>query len=165
MFDLGGSTSAHGLVDCVVFGVYGKEGGVMFGSGGEDEFAGGDEAFLIGEADGLARTDCGVGGFEAGDSDDGGDNEVNFRESCDAHGAGRAVDDFDAGDSGVEEARGEMGGELLGGERDDAGAPAFALGEGGIDVTPGGERDDLIAIREAFADGEGAVADGAGRAE
>jgi len=36
----------------------------MFGGGGEDEFAGGDEALLVGETDGLAGADGGVGSFE-----------------------------------------------------------------------------------------------------
>ena len=53
----------------------------------------------------------------------------------------------------------------FGGEGDDLGAPAEALGEGGVDVAAGGEGDDLVAVGEGLADGEGAVADGAGGAE
>ncbi len=58
-----------------------------------------------------------------------------------------------------------VGGQLFGGEGDDFGAPAEALGEGDVDVAAGGERDDLVAVGEGLADGEGAVADGAGGAE
>ena len=99
LFYFGGGSSTHGLVDGVVFGVDGEEGDVVFAGGGEDEFAGGYEALLVGEADGLSGADCGVGGFEAGYSDDGGDYEVDFGEGGDVDGAGGAVDDFDAGDA------------------------------------------------------------------
>jgi len=43
--------------------------------------------------------------------------------------------------------------------------PAEALVEGDVDVAAGGEGDDLVAVGKGLADGEGAVADGAGRAE
>ena len=62
---------------------------------GGDEVAGGDHAFLVGEADGLAGLDGLVGGFESGDADDGADHEVGVRMRRDFHGAGRAVEDFD----------------------------------------------------------------------
>ena len=100
LLDFGGFAAAHALVDGVVLGVDGEEGDVVLAGGVEDEFAGGDEAFLVGEADGLAGADGGVGGFEAGDADDGGDDEVDFGQGGDADGAGGAVDDFDVGDAG-----------------------------------------------------------------
>ena len=78
-----GRSAAHALVDGVVFGVDGEEGYVVFLCGGDDELAGGYEALLVGEADGFAGADCGVGGFEAGYSDDGGDDEVDFGEGRD----------------------------------------------------------------------------------
>jgi hypothetical protein len=65
-------------VDGVVLGVDGEEGYVMFSGGGDDELAGGYEAFFVGQADGFAGTDRGVGGFEAGYSYDGGDDEVDL---------------------------------------------------------------------------------------
>ena len=43
--------------------------------------------------------------------------------------------------------------------------PAEALVKGGVDVAASGEGDDLIAVGEGLADGEGRVADGAGGAE
>ena len=49
-----------------------------------------------------------------------------------------------------------VAGELFGGDGDDFGMPAEALGEGGVDVAAGGEGDDLIAVGEGLADGEGA---------
>ena len=54
---------------------------------------------------------------------------------------------------------------MLGRKGDNFGAPAEALREGCVDVGAGGEGDDLIAVREGFADGESAVADGTARAK
>ena len=153
------------LVDGVVLGVDGEQGYVVFLRGGDDEFAGGDEALLVGEADGFAGADGGVGGFESGDADDGGDDEVDFGKRGDVDGSGGAVDDFDAGDACGLEAGLELGGEFFGGDGDDFRTPADALVEGGVEVLACGEGDDLIAVGEGFADGEGAVADGAGGAE
>ena len=59
----------------------------------------------------------------------------------------------------------QRGGQFLGREGDDSGTPADALLEGDVDVAAGCEGDDLIAVGEGLADGEGAVADGAGGAE
>ena len=99
MFDLGCGAAAHALVDGVVLGVDGEEGYVVFFSSGEDKFAGGYEALLVGEADGLAGADCCVSGFEAGYSDDGGDDEVDFGEGGDVDASGGSVEDFDVGDA------------------------------------------------------------------
>jgi hypothetical protein len=43
------------------------------------DLAGGDHAFLIGEADRLAGEDRRVGRFKAGDANDGGDHKVHVR--------------------------------------------------------------------------------------
>ncbi len=137
----------------------------MFLCGGDDELAGGDEALLVGEADSFAGADCGVGGFETGDADDCGDDEVDFGEGGDADGAGGAVDDFDVGDASGPQACGEGRRRELPWPGRCFGAPAEALGEGDVDVAAGGERDDLVAVGKGLADGEGAVADGAGGAE
>ena len=50
MGDFGRGSAAETLVDGVVLGVDGEEGYVVFFCGGDDELAGGYEAFLIGEA-------------------------------------------------------------------------------------------------------------------
>jgi hypothetical protein len=63
-------------VDGVVLGVDGQQRDVVLAGGGEDEFAGGDQALLVGQADGLAGADGRVGGLQAGDADDGRDDEV-----------------------------------------------------------------------------------------
>ena len=70
MFYFLGGASAHALVDGVVLGVDWKERDVLFFRGGDDELASGHEALLVGETDGLASTDCGVGGLEASYSHD-----------------------------------------------------------------------------------------------
>ena len=76
----------------------------MLFCGGDDEFAGGYEALFVGQADGFPSADCGVGGFESGDSDDGGDYEVDFGEGGGVDAAGGPVEDFDVGDAGGFEA-------------------------------------------------------------
>ena len=113
LFDFGGGSAAHALVDGVVLGVDGEEGYVVFFRGGDDELACGYEALLVGEADGFAGVDGGVGGFEAGYADDGGDDEVDFGQGGDVDAACGAVEDFDAGDACGFEAGFEGGGELL----------------------------------------------------
>ncbi len=133
--------------------------------GVEDEVAGGDEAFFVGEADGFAGEDGGVGGFEAGYADDGRDDEVDVGEGGDADGAGGAVKDFDPGDAGLAEAGAELGGERLGGEGDDLWTPAAGLLEGEVEVGAGGEGDGAEELGVGVADGEGRLTDGAGRAE
>ncbi len=159
------SSSAHGLVDGVVLGVDGEEGDVSLSGGGDDEVSGGYEALLVGEADGLSGEDGGVGGFETGNADDGGDYEVNFGMGGYGYCPGGAVKDFDAGDAFGAEAKAEGFGEELGGEGDQAGAPLLGLGKGGLEVGSGGQGDGEVAVRELLADGEGALADGAGGAE
>lgn len=137
----------------------------MFFCGGDDELAGGDETLLVGETDGFAGADRGISGFEAGDTDDCGDDEVYFRKGGDVDAAGGAVEDFDVGDAGCLEAALQGCRELIGGERDGFGAPAKALVEGYVNVAAGSEGDDLVAVGKGLADGEGAVADGAGGSE
>ncbi len=118
LLDFGGGAGAEALVDGVVLGVDGEEGYVVLAGGGEDEVAGGYEAFFVGEADGFAGQDGGVGGFEAGHSYDGGYDEVDGREGGAADCAGGAVDDFDAGDAVLFEAGLKLVGEGFGGYGD-----------------------------------------------
>jgi hypothetical protein len=165
LLDLGGGAAAEALVDGVVLGVDRKERDVVLASGFEDEVAGGDEALLVGEADGLAGEDGGVGGFEAGNADDGGNDEAGGGKGGYADGAGGAVRDFDAGDVVSAEVGGEAVGEGFGGEGDDLRTPAEGLREGEVVVAAGGEGDGLEVGGVGVAEAEGALADGAGGAE
>jgi len=106
-----------------------------------------------------------VGGFKAGDADDGGDDEIHLGECGAGYGALGAVDDLNAGDPGGFEALAEGFGDLFSGEGDEAGAPADGLGEGLVDIVAGGEGGDLVAVWELLDDGEGALSDGAGGTE
>ncbi len=160
-----GAPPRMALVDGVVFAVDGEEGYVVGAGGGDDEVAGGDEALLVGEADGFAGEDGGVGGLEAGDADDGGDDEVDVGVGGDGDGAGGAVQDFDAGDAGFAQAEFEGFGEGLGGEGDELGAPGLGLGERRVYIGAGCKGDGGVAVWELLADGEGALADGAGGAQ
>ncbi len=148
-----------------MLGVDGEERDVVFFCGGDDEFAGGYQALFVGQADGFARADCSVGGFEAGYSYDCGDDEVDFREGSDTDAAAvpwrtsmlvmpaalRRVLRVSASFSVAREM-------ALGRQR-------RHWGVGHVDVVACGQGDDLVAVGEGFADGESAVADGAGRAE
>src|SRR5579863_10335099 len=87
---------AQALVDGVVLAVNGQDRDAeAAGSGGED-FAGGDHALLVGEADGLSGEDSGVGGFETGDADDRGDDEVDVWQCGAGDGAFGPVRDVNA---------------------------------------------------------------------
>ena len=66
---------------------------------GGDELSGGDQAFFVGQAHALAGADGFVGGFEAGDADDGADYEIGFGMGGYFYGSGGAVDDFDFGET------------------------------------------------------------------
>ncbi len=86
-------------MDGVVLGVDGEERDVVLFCGCDDELACGYEALLVREAEGFSGADCGVSGLEAGYADDGGDDEVDFREGRDVDCAGGAVEDFNVGDA------------------------------------------------------------------
>ncbi len=165
-FHFGVRADAQALVDGVVFAVDGQDGHVALAGGGGEDFAGGDHALLVGEADGLAGEDGGVRGFETGDADDGGDDEVGFgrawrRRRCRrSHGRSSTP-----GMPASRRRRGKLGGKFFGGEGDDLRAPANGLREGLVDVAAGGEGGDGIALGELLDDGEGALADGAGGTE
>jgi hypothetical protein len=156
---------AQALVDSVVFAIDGEDGHVAPAGGGGKDFTRGDHAFLVGQADGLAGENCGVGGFKAGDANDGGDDEVRLGQGGAGDGAGGAVYDFDAGDAGLFEAFVEVGCKFFGGQGDDCGAPANGLRKGMVDVAPGGERGNREAVGKLLNDGEGALPDGAGGTE
>ena len=148
-----------------MLGVDGEQRYVVLFGGGDDELACSYEALLVGEADGLAGLDGGVGGFEACYANDGGDYEVDLGQSGAEDGSGGSVNYLGVGDAFGFEASGEGGGQLFGSEGDDFGPPAEALGKGYFEILACGEGDDLVAVGEGLADGEGAVADGAGGAE
>ena len=156
---------AQALVDGVVLAVDGQDGHVALARGGGEDFAGGHHALLVGQAHGLAGQDGGVRGFEAGDADDGGDDEIGFRQSGAGDGAFGAVDDLDAGDAGLAQPGGKLLGELFGGQRDELRPPADGLRKGFVDVAAGGQRGDGVALGKLLDDGEGALADGAGGTE
>ena len=89
--DFVAAAAAHALVNGVVLAVDGQQRLALAAGFGGDEIAGGDQAFLVGQADGLAGLDRFVGGFQSGDADDGADHEVGVGMGRDLHRAGRAV--------------------------------------------------------------------------
>ena len=152
-------------MDGVVLGVDGQEGDVVLAGGGEDEFAGGDHALLVGEADGLAGENGGVGGFEAGDADDGGDDEVGFGMGGDATvpavpwttsmpvtpAALRRAASWSASSSVASETT--------------RGRQRRPCAKASSTLRPAASEMALVAVGERLDDGEGALADGAGGTE
>jgi len=127
------------LVDCVVLAVDRQDGDIaLTGSGGED-FSRSDHALLIGQADRSSSEDGGVSGLKPGNADDGGDDEIRFREGGAGDCALGAVDDFDAGDAGILEPLLQGFGKFFGGERDEVGTPADGLREGFVEVASRGK--------------------------
>ena len=149
-----GCAAAEALVDGVVLGVDGQKVHAAFAGGREDEVAGGDEALLVGEADGLAGENCGVRGLESGDTDDGGDDEAGLGERGDADGSGSAVDDL-GGDSGGLQARAELVGEALGADGDELRVPARHWADSRLQIRARCEGDGLEAVWMRFTDAEG----------
>jgi hypothetical protein len=62
-------------------------------------------------------------------------------------------------------ARGQLPGQLFGGQRNHLRPPANGLRERFVQVAPGSQRGHLIAVGKLLNDGEGALADGAGGTE
>jgi len=147
-----------------VLGVDGEEGYVVLAGGRDDELAGGYEALLLARPMVFPRRRR-RRWLESATPTMAENYEVDLGEGGDVDGAGGAVDDFDPGDAFGFEAGGEGCCEGFGGEGDCFGTPALELGEGYVDVGAGGERDYLVAVGEVLADGEGTVADGAGRTQ
>jgi hypothetical protein len=54
---------------------------------------------------------------------------------------------------------------LIGGQREELWPPAKGLLKGFVEIAPGGQRDDRVAVRKLLHDGEGALSDGAGGTE
>ncbi len=86
--DLVAAPAAHALVDGVVLAVDGQQRLALAARFGGDQIARGDQALLVGQADGLAGFDGFVGGFQSGNADDGADHEVGVGMSGDLHRAG-----------------------------------------------------------------------------
>ena len=82
------------LMDRVVLAVDGQQRLALAARLGRDQIAGGDQAFLVRQADGLAGFDGFVGGFQSGDAHDSADHEVGIGMGGDFHRAGRAMQDF-----------------------------------------------------------------------
>jgi len=158
-------TYTQTLMDGVVFAVDGEDGDVALLGGSGEDFASGDHAFLVGESDGLAGEDGGVGGFESGDADDGGDNKISFWQCRAGDSAGGAVDDLNSGDASLGEAMGERGGQLFSGHRNQAWTPARSLVKGSVDILAGGQSGNGITVGKLLDDRKGRLSDGTCRTE
>ena len=70
------AAAADGLVHGVVLGVDGEDLAAVLARGARHDVAGGDEHFLVGDADALAGAQRGVHRRDAGRADDGGDDGI-----------------------------------------------------------------------------------------
>ena len=153
-------------MDGVVFAVHGEEFLAGLCGGGHDQFTGGDEDFFVGEGHSAAELDCFVGGFEADDTDGGGEDDFGGGMSANGEHAFTAV--MDGGERRkicFAKAAGEFAGELFIGYGNYFGMVAQDLREEFVEIGAGGEGHDFELIGEGFDDGNCLAADGAGRAE
>lgn len=157
------AAAAETLVDGIVLAIDGQERLALAAGFGGDEFAGHNQTFLIGQADGFASFDGLESGFEAGDADDGADDEIDIGMGGDADGSGCAVEDFGAGQSGGAKFSAEGVGRGFAGYGDDLGLPAQSLIADRLEIVAGGQRSHLKAVGIGFNNAESAAADGAGR--
>jgi len=162
---LGVRADAQALMDGVVLAVDGQDGHVARAGRRSEDFAGGDHALLVGQADGLAGQDRGVRGFQACDADDGRDDKVRLRQRGAGDSPLSSVDGLDATDAGRFEPGGEFGSQLFVSQRDQLRPPVNGLREGLVYVAPRGQRGHRVALGKLLDDGEGALADGAGGTE
>ena len=157
---LGRGTGEEALPEGGVFGVDGEELAAGAPGEGDDEVAGGDEGFFVGERDVVSAIDGGEGGGQACDADDGGDDEV---------GVG-VLDELERGVGAVEagDARGQVGAVAFA-ERGVGDVEASGLLGEEAGVSAGGEADDFEACGtgavEVVDDFEGVDADGPGGAQ
>src|SRR6516162_3754085 len=156
------ASTAQTLMDGVVFAVDGQQRLALLEGSGGDELAGGDQTFLVREAENLAGFDSLIGGFESGDAHDGAHDEVDLRVRGDPDCAGRAVDDFDVAEAAGSEFLADLVGALFVGKRENAGLPADGLLEGRLDIGAGGEGHDFKSVGIGFSHAESAPANRAG---
>jgi hypothetical protein len=159
------SADTQALVDRVVLAVDGQDGNIALAGGCGQDFAGGNHAFLVGQADWFSGEDGRMGGFESRDPDDGRDDKVCFRVGRAGDGSCAAVDHLRSRDPSLVQALAETGGEFFCRKRDHLRPPADCLGESFVDIAAGSEGRDLVSIGKLLDDGKGALADGAGRSE
>jgi hypothetical protein len=92
--DVFAAAGAEALVGAVMFAIDRDHLRAVFLDGGHDEAAPGDEGLFIGEAHRLLMDDGFVGGFQAGDADDGRHDEINFRGDGDGDAGLGAIGQF-----------------------------------------------------------------------
>jgi hypothetical protein len=153
MGGLGGAAGgAETLVDGVVFGVDGEQFPAGFCCGSHDEFASSNQDFLVGKSDSAAEFHGFVSGFEADDTDSGGENHFGAGVGGNGEQALAALMDFREGKIFFAELAGEIIGELRSGDGDDFGTMALDLRKEFGEVVAGGEGHDFELFREGFDD-------------
>ncbi len=144
----------------------GSSGLALLAGFGGDQIAGGNEAFLVRQADGLAGFDRFIRGFQSGNADDGADHEISVGMGGDLYRPSRSVHDVNgAAQSGLVQPVVELIGCIGGRHRQNLWTPTPCLFEGEINVIASRHTDDGEAVGKALDDAERALADGTSRAE
>ena len=141
-------SAAQALVDGIVFAVDRQQRFALAAGFGGDQFARRDQAFLVGQPNGLAGLDGFVSGFESGHADNGADHKINVGMSSHIDGSGGAVYDFDipfVPEVCKRERR--ISGIDCGGHGNQLGFPAPGLLESDVNILSGGQSDNLKAVR------------------
>ena len=160
------ATAAHSLVNRIVFAVDGQQRLALSAGLGRDQVAGGDQTFLVGQADRLAGLDRFVSGLESGDTDDGADHKIGVGMSRDPDRSSRPVHHFDrASQSSLVQFVLNLAGGVGGRHRQDLRTPAPRLLEGELDVVARCHGDHGEPVGKALDNVERALADGTRGAE
>jgi hypothetical protein len=127
-----------------MFGIHGEEFGAVLSDGVHHQLAGGDEAFLVREADSFAEADGFVSGFETRDPNDGGHYCIGFGSCGRLKAPSRAAQQFR--NSGIWKKRAEaihIGGIF---HHSDSGLKLTNLLGEGFNIASGDEREYGIAV-------------------
>jgi hypothetical protein len=144
-----------------VFAIDGQDRDVARAGCGSKDFPGGNHAFLVGQADGLSGEDCGVGCFQSGDADNGGNNKVCLGQRSASDCTFGAVDHSDAGDARPAQPQSQCRRKLVCRQGDELGTPPDYLREGFVEVAAYGKRRYFEAVGELLNDRKGALPNGA----
>ena len=163
--DLLGRAAAEALVNGVVLAIHGQEFAAGFVGRGHDQFAGGDEDFLVGKGDLLAKAHSFVGGLEADDANGGGNDDIGLGMSAYSAHAFTAVVNFRRAEALLAEEASELGGAGGIADGNEIGGVALDLSKEFFKVGARSQRGNAEALGQGLDDGEALPADGACGAE
>ena len=163
--DLIHPSAAQALVYRVVLAVDRQQRLALAPRLGGNQFAGGHQAFLVGQPDLLARLHRLVGGFQPGHADNCADHEIDLRVGRHGHGSSRAPHHLGLARTGVAQPLPQSLRRILAGHREQLRTPAQRLFKGELQIRARGQGRNRKALRITFDDFEGAATNRTGRAQ